>query len=65
MKATLVILGTISLSLGVLGIIVPGLPTTPFLYYSFFSQTYCGGVRANRNTDNGFNSTNNRRFRKQ
>ena len=30
-KAVLIILGTISLFLGVIGIFIPGLPTTPFL----------------------------------
>lgn len=30
-KIILVILGTISLGIGVVGIVVPGLPTTPFL----------------------------------
>jgi uncharacterized membrane protein YbaN (DUF454 family) len=30
-KVILVILGTLSLILGIIGIIVPGLPTTPFL----------------------------------
>ena len=30
-KAIMISLGTISLCLGVLGIVVPGLPTTPFL----------------------------------
>jgi len=31
LKALLILLGTISLMLGILGIFVPGLPTTPFL----------------------------------
>jgi len=31
LKAFLILLGTISLMLGILGIFVPGLPTTPFL----------------------------------
>jgi len=31
LKAILIILGTISLTLGLVGIFVPGLPTTPFL----------------------------------
>ena len=33
-KILLIILGTISLSFGIVGIIVPGLPTTPFLLLS-------------------------------
>ncbi len=31
LKALFIILGTISLTLGIVGIVVPGLPTTPFL----------------------------------
>ncbi len=31
LKSILIIIGTISLSLGIIGIVVPGLPTTPFL----------------------------------
>ena len=30
-KPLLIILGTLSLSIGIVGIVVPGLPTTPFL----------------------------------
>lgn len=30
-KMLFIVLGTVSLSLGVMGIVVPGLPTTPFL----------------------------------
>lgn len=30
-KAILIVLGTLSLCVGVIGIVVPGLPTTPFL----------------------------------
>jgi uncharacterized membrane protein YbaN (DUF454 family) len=36
LKVLLIILGTISLMLGILGIFVPGLPTTPFLLLTAF-----------------------------
>lgn len=56
MKILYVILGTLSLILGIIGIIVPGLPTTPFilltgyfyfkssekLYYWLLNQKYLG-----------------------
>ncbi|MCG8474934.1 MAG: YbaN family protein [Cytophagales bacterium] len=35
-KALLISLGTVSLGLGLLGIIIPGLPTTPFLLLASF-----------------------------
>ncbi len=31
LKSILILLGTLSLCIGVIGIVVPGLPTTPFL----------------------------------
>lgn len=39
LKVLLIVLGTISLSLGIIGISVPGLPTTPFLLLS--ATLYC------------------------
>ncbi len=34
LKAVLILFGTISLSLGIIGVVVPGLPTTPFILLS-------------------------------
>jgi len=52
-KPILIVLGTLSLSLGIFGIIVPGLPTTPFLLltaglYLRSSKTLYNWVISNR-----------------
>jgi uncharacterized membrane protein YbaN (DUF454 family) len=52
-KPILIVLGTLSLSLGIFGIIVPGLPTTPFLLltaglYLRSSETLYNWVISNR-----------------